>query len=140
MNRKKTRHAGILHFLDTPDAAPAEMPAAGYGFSGAAIRRDLEELEKAGRVARIRGGARPPRGLGPRASGISLAKGLVPPDGQAPSRHRRHLFGPHRIAVIGGPAHARATRQSKATLGTPNGRAGQRAATALWPARTSQGR
>ena len=51
--------------------------------------------------------ALPSRGLGARASVISLAKGLVPPDGQAPSRHLRHLFGPHRIAVIGGPAHAR---------------------------------
>jgi glycerol-3-phosphate dehydrogenase (NAD(P)+) len=49
----------------------------------------------------------PSRGLSPRASVISLAKGLVPPDGQAPSWHLRHLFGPHRIAVVGGPAHAR---------------------------------
>ena len=51
--------------------------------------------------------ALPSRGLEPRASVISLAKGLVPPDGQAPSWHLRNLFGPHRIAVVGGPAHAR---------------------------------
>jgi len=79
MNRKKTRHAGILHFLDTPDAAPAEMPAAGYGFSGAAIRRDLEELEKAGRVARIRGGARPPRGRPAEMTAAFEERSRLPP-------------------------------------------------------------
>jgi glycerol-3-phosphate dehydrogenase (NAD(P)+) len=51
--------------------------------------------------------ALPGRGLAPRASVVSLAKGLVPPDGQAPSWHLRRLFGPNRVAVIGGPAHAR---------------------------------
>ena len=44
--------------------------------------------------------------LGSRAPVISLAKGLVPPDGAAPSSLLRSLFGPARVAVVGGPAHA----------------------------------
>jgi len=51
--------------------------------------------------------ALPERGLRPRAAVVSLAKGLVPPDGQAPSWHLRRLLGAERIAVVGGPAHAR---------------------------------
>jgi glycerol-3-phosphate dehydrogenase (NAD(P)+) len=51
--------------------------------------------------------ALPSRGLEDRAAVVSLAKGLVPPDGQAPSSLLRDLYGPERIAVIGGPAHAR---------------------------------
>src|SRR4051794_15922962 len=38
---------------------------------------------------------------------VSLAKGLVPPDGAAPSALLRSLFGSSRVAVIGGPAHAK---------------------------------
>ena len=49
----------------------------------------------------------PDRGLRDRAAVISLAKGLVPPDGRAPSAALRELFGDQRVAVIGGPAHAR---------------------------------
>ena len=44
--------------------------------------------------------------LGTRAPVISLAKGLVPPDGAAPSALLRDLFGAARVAVVGGPAHA----------------------------------
>src|SRR3954447_14372825 len=44
--------------------------------------------------------------LGTRAPVISMAKGLVPPDGAAPSTLLRDLFGPARVAVVGGPAHA----------------------------------
>jgi glycerol-3-phosphate dehydrogenase (NAD(P)+) len=46
-------------------------------------------------------------GLGPRTAVVSLSKGLVPPDGRAPSVVLRGHFAPDRIAVIGGPAHAR---------------------------------
>jgi glycerol-3-phosphate dehydrogenase (NAD(P)+) len=46
------------------------------------------------------------RGLEPRAAIVSLAKGLVPPDGLPPTTMLRHLFGEGRVAVIGGPAHA----------------------------------
>ena len=48
----------------------------------------------------------PDAGLGPRASLVSLAKGLVPPDGTAPTVRLRDSFGAHRVACIGGPAHA----------------------------------
>jgi glycerol-3-phosphate dehydrogenase (NAD(P)+) len=47
------------------------------------------------------------RGLPARAAIISLSKGLVPPDGEAPTVILRRRFGPERIACIGGPAHAR---------------------------------
>ncbi len=49
----------------------------------------------------------PARGLRDRAAIISLAKGLVPPEGRAPSAVLTELFGEQRVAVIGGPAHAR---------------------------------
>ena len=38
---------------------------------------------------------------------ISLAKGLVPPDGTPPTVALEAVFGPERVACIGGPAHAR---------------------------------
>lgn len=44
-----------------------------------------------------------PRG----AAVVSLAKGLVPPDGRAPSVLLGDLLGEGRVAVVGGPAHAR---------------------------------
>jgi glycerol-3-phosphate dehydrogenase (NAD(P)+) len=43
-----------------------------------------------------------PRG----AAVVSLAKGLVPPDGRAPSILLRGALGEGRVAVVGGPAHA----------------------------------
>lgn len=46
-------------------------------------------------------------GLPPRAAVVSLAKGLVPPDGRAPTILLRDLLGEGRVAVVGGPAHAR---------------------------------
>jgi glycerol-3-phosphate dehydrogenase (NAD(P)+) len=45
--------------------------------------------------------------LGVRAAVVSLAKGLVPPDGIAPTILLRELLGADRVACIGGPAHAR---------------------------------
>jgi glycerol-3-phosphate dehydrogenase (NAD(P)+) len=45
-------------------------------------------------------------GLSPRTYIVSLAKGLVPPDGQAPTVMLRQAFGARRVACIGGPAHA----------------------------------
>ena len=41
-----------------------------------------------------------------RAAVVSLAKGLVAPDGTAPTALLSEAFGPERVAVIGGPAHA----------------------------------
>ena len=46
-------------------------------------------------------------GLGPRTPVVSLSKGLVPPDGRAPSVVLGEHLSPERVAVIGGPAHAR---------------------------------
>jgi glycerol-3-phosphate dehydrogenase (NAD(P)+) len=46
-------------------------------------------------------------GLRPRAAVVSLAKGLVPPHGTAPTVMLREQLGPGRVACIGGPAHAR---------------------------------
>ena len=44
--------------------------------------------------------------LGRRSAVVSLSKGLVPPDGEAPTAALRARFGAHRVACIGGPAHA----------------------------------
>ena len=48
----------------------------------------------------------PGLGLGAQTAVVSLAKGLVPPDGLAPTIVLAARFGPGRTAVIGGPAHA----------------------------------
>ncbi len=45
-------------------------------------------------------------GLTRRAAVVSLAKGLVPPNGTAPTALLRDHFGAERIACIAGPAHA----------------------------------
>ncbi len=45
-------------------------------------------------------------GLTRRAAVVSLAKGLVPPDGTPPTALLRQRFGAGRVACIGGPAHA----------------------------------
>jgi glycerol-3-phosphate dehydrogenase (NAD(P)+) len=46
-------------------------------------------------------------GLGRRTPVVSLAKGLVPPDGTAPTVLLSAALGYGRIACVGGPAHAR---------------------------------
>jgi glycerol-3-phosphate dehydrogenase (NAD(P)+) len=45
-------------------------------------------------------------GIDTRTPIISLAKGLTPPDGLAPTIMLRERFGEERVACIGGPAHA----------------------------------
>jgi glycerol-3-phosphate dehydrogenase (NAD(P)+) len=45
-------------------------------------------------------------GLGRRTAVVSVAKGLVPPDGLPPTRVLSAHFGPERVACVGGPAHA----------------------------------
>ena len=49
----------------------------------------------------------PSAGLPRGAAIVSLAKGLVPPDGMAPTVILTERFGATRVACIGGPAHAR---------------------------------
>jgi len=55
-------------------------------------------------------------GLPAGAAIVSLAKGLVPPDGIAPTVLLRAQFGPDRVACIGGPAHAHETVSAGAGL------------------------
>jgi glycerol-3-phosphate dehydrogenase (NAD(P)+) len=45
-------------------------------------------------------------GLGRRTAVVSAAKGLVPPQGLPPTIVLTATFGAHRVACIGGPAHA----------------------------------
>ena len=46
-------------------------------------------------------------GLGRRTAVVSVAKGLVPPDGLPPTTVlQRKRSAPHRVACLGGPAHA----------------------------------
>jgi glycerol-3-phosphate dehydrogenase (NAD(P)+) len=45
-------------------------------------------------------------GLDKRAAVVSVAKGLVPPDGLPPTIVLSARFGPGRVACLGGPAHA----------------------------------
>lgn len=47
------------------------------------------------------------QGVSRRAGLVSLAKGLVPPDGTPPTVELERFFGPERVACVGGPAHAR---------------------------------
>ena len=47
------------------------------------------------------------QGVSPRAGIVSLAKGLVPPDGTPPTVALELAFGMERVACVGGPAHAR---------------------------------
>ena len=49
----------------------------------------------------------PGAGLRPRTPVISLAKGLVPPHGVAPTVLLAQTLGPNRVACVGGPAHAK---------------------------------
>ncbi|MHB1537902.1 MAG: NAD(P)H-dependent glycerol-3-phosphate dehydrogenase [Solirubrobacteraceae bacterium] len=54
--------------------------------------------------------------LGPRTAFVSVAKGLVPPSGEAPSAVLRSALGGRRVACIGGPAHAQEMVRSGAGL------------------------
>ncbi len=45
-------------------------------------------------------------GLGRRTAVVSVAKGLVPPDGAPPTSVLEAAFGAERVACLGGPAHA----------------------------------
>jgi glycerol-3-phosphate dehydrogenase (NAD(P)+) len=55
-------------------------------------------------------------GVSDRAGIVSLAKGLVPPDGAAPTALLEVAFGPERVACVGGPAHAREMVETGAGL------------------------
>ena len=55
-------------------------------------------------------------GLGARTSVVSLAKGLVPPHGTAPTSALNARFGANRVACVGGPAHAQEMVHAGAAL------------------------
>lgn len=54
--------------------------------------------------------------LGRRTAIVSVAKGLVPPDGRPPTTVLSAMFGAHRVACVGGPAHAQEMVRSGAGL------------------------
>jgi glycerol-3-phosphate dehydrogenase (NAD(P)+) len=58
----------------------------------------------------------PAAGLPRRAAIVSLAKGLVPPDGTPPTVLLAAEFGADRVGCVGGPAHAREMVQQGAAL------------------------
>jgi len=55
-------------------------------------------------------------GVSDSAGLVSLAKGLVSPDGNVPTVELERAFGPDRVACVGGPAHAREMVESGAGL------------------------
>jgi glycerol-3-phosphate dehydrogenase (NAD(P)+) len=55
-------------------------------------------------------------GLGRRAAVVSVAKGLVPPEGAPPTSVLSAAFGAHRVACLGGPAHAQEMAHAGAGL------------------------
>jgi glycerol-3-phosphate dehydrogenase (NAD(P)+) len=55
-------------------------------------------------------------GLGKRAAVVSVAKGLVPPEGLPPTIVLSATFGEHRVACVGGPAHAQEMVHAGAAL------------------------
>jgi glycerol-3-phosphate dehydrogenase (NAD(P)+) len=54
--------------------------------------------------------------MGRRAAVVSVAKGLVPPHGQAPTAVLSASFGHDRVACLGGPAHAQEMVHAGAAL------------------------
>jgi glycerol-3-phosphate dehydrogenase (NAD(P)+) len=54
--------------------------------------------------------------LGRRTAVVSVAKGLVPPDGRPPTSVLSEMFGAGRVACVGGPAHAQEMVRSGAGL------------------------
>jgi glycerol-3-phosphate dehydrogenase (NAD(P)+) len=55
-------------------------------------------------------------GVSQRAGIVSLAKGLVPPDGLSPTVALEPVYGAERVACVGGPSHAREMVESGAGL------------------------
>jgi len=55
-------------------------------------------------------------GVSPRAGVVSLAKGLVPPEGLPPTVALESVYGSMRVACVGGPSHAREMVEAGAGL------------------------
>jgi glycerol-3-phosphate dehydrogenase (NAD(P)+) len=67
-------------------------------------------------ISALRGGE-----LGRRTAVVSVAKGLVPPDGRPPTTVLSAMFGANRVACVGGPAHAQEMVRSGAGLVVASG-------------------
>ncbi len=78
--------------IESVDAGLARSEIVFLGVPSSAIPATVNELSA--------------RGLRGRVPVVAMSKGLVPPDGQLPSRVLAEHFGPLRVAAIGGPAHA----------------------------------
>jgi glycerol-3-phosphate dehydrogenase (NAD(P)+) len=87
------------------EATDAGLARADYVFL-AVPSRGLDEV-----IAGLAGA-----GLEAGAAVVSLAKGLVPPDGVAPTVLLSAQLGPERVACVGGPAHANEMVQQGAGL------------------------
>jgi len=81
--------------FERPDLVFLAVPSSGMG----------EALDQIGRL-----------GVAETAGVVSLAKGLVPPDGIPPTVALERAFGAERTACVGGPAHAREMVESGAGL------------------------
>ena len=81
--------------FERPDLVFLAVPSKGMG----------EALEQIGEL-----------GMADTAGVVSLAKGLVPPDGIPPTVALERAFGAERTACVGGPAHAREMVESGAGL------------------------
>lgn len=78
--------------IESVDAGLSRGEIIFLGLPSSAVTETVNELEA--------------RGLRSRVPIVAMSKGLVPPDGQLPSRVLAQRFGPLRVAAIGGPAHA----------------------------------
>lgn len=98
--RETRENARYLPGVQLPQELRIESVEAGLsraelvflGLPSSAVTATVRELEE--------------RGLRKRVPIVAMSKGLVPPDGQLPSRVLAQQFGPLRVAAIGGPAHA----------------------------------
>jgi glycerol-3-phosphate dehydrogenase (NAD(P)+) len=79
--------------IDSIDAGPGRAEFVFLGVPSAHLGEAIDRLEA--------------QGLDRRTKVVSLAKGLVPPLGVPPTVLLTERLGPHRVACIGGPAHAR---------------------------------
>jgi glycerol-3-phosphate dehydrogenase (NAD(P)+) len=86
---------GVDDQFDRADLIFVAVPSAGLSAA-------LDELKR--------------QGVPPRAGIVSLAKGLLPPDGTPPTVALERAFGLERVACVGGPAHAREMVDSGAGL------------------------
>lgn len=82
---------------------------------GAGVGRSDDDGRGRGRGGHSGGGGGG-GGLGPRAAVVSVAKGLVPPEGTPPTSLLSARFGAGRVACLGGPAHAQEMVHAGAAL------------------------